>query len=109
MNNNNLINIIEKYGGNDDTSIYTDSLLNKYKQINFDYTYKKKNLLEHSIYTNNSNIVKLILKTEAIKYINRYSHSLLIDGINTKNIEIVNLLLKNGLKCYIKMKEIGIN
>jgi hypothetical protein len=34
MNNNNLINIIDKYGGNDDTSIYTNSLLNKYKQKN---------------------------------------------------------------------------
>lgn len=34
MNNNKLINIIDKYGGNDDISIYTDSLLNKYKQKN---------------------------------------------------------------------------
>jgi hypothetical protein len=34
MNNNKLINIIDKYGGNDDISIYTNSLLSKYKQKN---------------------------------------------------------------------------
>jgi hypothetical protein len=34
MNNTKLINLIEIYGGNDDTNIYTNSLLDKYKQKN---------------------------------------------------------------------------
>ena len=34
MNYTKLINLIEIYGGNDDTNIYTNSLLDKYKQKN---------------------------------------------------------------------------
>ena len=45
MNNNKLLNIIEKYGGNDDPNIYTNSLLNKYKQKN-DLVINKINNLE---------------------------------------------------------------
>jgi len=44
MNNNKLVNLIEIYGGNDDPNIYTNSLLNKYKQKYDILIYKINNL-----------------------------------------------------------------
>lgn len=72
MNNNNLINLINLYGGNDDPHMYTSSLLNKYNTSEDKFIIKINNLetllvSDHDSDSENDDIFKLIGGNSTIK------------------------------------------
>ena len=78
MNNNVLNNLINLYGGNDNPNDYTNSLLEKYKNLKSNIITIKLNNLETLLYDSDSesdddNIFKIIGGNNIIKIDNLYN------------------------------------
>lgn len=86
MNNKNLINLINLYGGNDDPQIYTSSVLNKYNKTL--PVSNKDNKEEDTVFIKIKNLEKLFVKDSESE---EDSFSNLVGGFNNNIIKINNL------------------
>ena len=88
MNNKNLIDLINLYGGNDDPQIYTSSVLNKYNKT-LPISDKDKKEDEDTVFIKIKNLEKLFVKDSESE---DDSFSNLLGGSNNNNIIKINNL-----------------
>jgi hypothetical protein len=117
MNNKNLINFINLYGGNDNPSDYTNSLLTKYKtnnepnnETNNESNIIKINNLEIMLYdtetdTENSfleDLLKLEMKGGSNNIIKINNLEKILYDTNTESDNILKLVMKGGTSRLMK-------